>query len=299
MISFSLKQLAYFVAAAERGSTIRAAEVLNVSQPSISTAIGQLEASFAQKLFVRIHGQGLEMTPFGRRKLAEARHLLAEAEKIAAGGGLEPLQGELDVGCFETFAPTYLPAILRVFKKAHPEVAVRIREADLDALHREVDSGVLEVALLYDMGLGGRVDFRTVASIMPYALLPHRHPLARQPAVALRDLAREPLILMGLPHSRDYLLSLFRLVGAQPRVAYQAGSIEMVRGMVANGHGVAVLVTRPLNSVSADGRRVACRPLLDEVPAERIAIAMPSRFSPTPAARAFVQCAEAYFRSLA
>ncbi len=284
MISFSLKQLAYFVAAAERGSTIRAAEVLNVSQPSISTAIGQLEASFAQKLFVRIHGQGLEMTPFGRRKLAEARHLLAEAEKIAAGGGLEPLQGELDVGCFETFAPTYLPAILRVFKKAHPEVAVRIREADLDALHREVDSGVLEVALLYDMGLGGRVDFRTVA---------------RQPAVALRDLAREPLILMGLPHSRDYLLSLFRLVGAQPRVAYQAGSIEMVRGMVANGHGVAVLVTRPLNSVSADGRRVACRPLIDEVPAERIAIAMPSRFSPTPAARAFVQCAEAYFRSLA
>ena len=87
MIRFSLRQLSYFVAAAEDGSTLRAAETLHVSQPAVSMAISQLEQTFQQKPFVRRYAQGLTSTPFGRRKLTEIRHLLADAAAIVAPEG--------------------------------------------------------------------------------------------------------------------------------------------------------------------------------------------------------------------
>ncbi|NKC03082.1 LysR family transcriptional regulator [Ochrobactrum haematophilum] len=69
MISF--RQLHYFVTSAEAGSATGAAEKLNVSQPSISAAIRDLEHDLGQPLFERRQAKGLELTPFGSRKLQE------------------------------------------------------------------------------------------------------------------------------------------------------------------------------------------------------------------------------------
>ena len=84
-MSFTLKHLSYLVAAAEAGSVTGAARRLNVSQPSISAAIGQIEEQFGLTLFVRHHAQGLSTTPAGRRLVVEARSLLAHAEELRLG----------------------------------------------------------------------------------------------------------------------------------------------------------------------------------------------------------------------
>ena len=60
-------------------------------------------------------------------------------------------------------------------------------------------------------------------------MLPPRHTLAQRETVDLRDLARNPLILVNLPHSRNYVLSLFQIAGTVPEIAYETGSIEMLR----------------------------------------------------------------------
>ena len=73
MLRYTLRQLEYFVTAAERGSVARAAAELNVSQPSVSTAVGKLEQQFGVQLFIRQHAQGVLLTPVGRRLLAQAR----------------------------------------------------------------------------------------------------------------------------------------------------------------------------------------------------------------------------------
>ena len=77
MLHVSLRQLSYFVAAARHGSTLQAALALHVSQPSISHAIATLEAHWGEKLFHRIHAQGLELTTAGARRSALAQALLA------------------------------------------------------------------------------------------------------------------------------------------------------------------------------------------------------------------------------
>lgn len=61
-LRFTLRQLEYFVAVGEEGSIARAAEVVNVSSPSISTAISQLEQEFGVQLFVRRHAHGLALS---------------------------------------------------------------------------------------------------------------------------------------------------------------------------------------------------------------------------------------------
>ncbi|EWY35997.1 hypothetical protein N825_22375 [Skermanella stibiiresistens SB22] len=298
MIQFSFRQLSYFVATAETGSTSRAAETLNVSQPAVSVAIGQLEAVFGQKLFIRRHAQGVDLTTFGRRKLAEVRHLLALANSVSGTDADDVLSGDLEVGVFSTLAPAFAPGLLRAYGEAHPKVRVRMRELNLDQIRRDLDSGAIEIALLYDLDTIGEMTRTPLATFQPYALLPEGHPLTALPEVPLRRLAEEPFVLIDLPHSRDYFLSLFRMTDVMPATILRCASLETLRGMVANGHGVSILVTRPHGDHAYDGRRLIRRPLADAVPPQRAILGSPIRTAPTRLAHAFATVAQEFFAKL-
>ena len=82
MMRFTLRHLEYFVAAGETGSVTLASERINISQPSISTAISHLETELGVQLFVRHHAQGLSLTPAGHRLLREAKGLLDQAHNL-------------------------------------------------------------------------------------------------------------------------------------------------------------------------------------------------------------------------
>lgn len=282
MIHFSLRQLEYLVAAAHFGGTARAAEALHVSQPSISKAIAELESLWNERLFVRLHARGLEVTAAGAARVRQASAVLRQAESLLAPRAIA-LQGRLRVGCLSTLGPRYLPDILSRLRVAHPEIEVELVEGDTENLTRQLERGALDVALLYDLGLARGVRLESVADLRPYALLPWGHPLTSQTRLRLSDLAREPLILIGLPHSRDYFLSLFRTAGVTPRIAHESPSMEMVRTLVANGMGVSLLTTRPARDISYDGKRIACRTLLGPLPAQSVVLAYPADEDQQPA----------------
>ena len=82
-IRFTLRQLEYFVAVGETGSITHASERLNVSSPSISMSVSQLETELGIQLFIRKHARGLSLTPGGRRLLAESQTLLKSAEDLS------------------------------------------------------------------------------------------------------------------------------------------------------------------------------------------------------------------------
>jgi DNA-binding transcriptional LysR family regulator len=297
LIQYTLKQLAYFAAAAERSSVTEAARALNVSQPSVSTAIGHLEDVLGTQLFLRHHAQGLSMTPAGRRLLAKARSLLAHAEELGADQWSEGehLRGELQLGYFVTFAPYYLPGLLTQFAAIHPDVSVGLQEGDIETLRRALAIGTLELALLYDLALGAELAREPLAALKPYAVLPAKHPLARRKRIPLSALAAEPFILLDLPHSREYFRAIFLAYGIEPTVRYAAPSIEMVRGLVACGHGVGLLNVRPAGDEAYDGSPLACRPLAEDTPPLRIVLARPAQARPTRAVEALIACAKDYF----
>lgn len=294
-LNVSWRQLVYFVATAEAGSTLRASEALHISQPAVSVAISQLEQAFGQKLFVRRHAQGVDLTPFGRRKLAEVRHLIAHAHSVMGSSENEELTGELEIGVFSTLAPSYLPGLLRFFADEYPKIRVRAREVTLGQIHRDLEDGVIELALLYDVDTIGDMQRIPLGAHMPYAIVAEGHPLAANDKISLLDLAKEPFILIDLPHSRDYFLSLFRSVGVMPENLVRCTSLETLRGMVAHGLGNSLLVTRPFGDHSTDGLPLICRSLVETVSPQGVIIGISRRAPVTAMAEAFVESTKAYF----
>jgi DNA-binding transcriptional LysR family regulator len=266
-MQFTLKQLRYFTAAAERGSVTAAARAIHVSQPSISEAIAHLEDGFDLQLFVRHHAQGLSLTPAGQRFLLEARSLLAHADDLqqSARGLADALAGELDVGCFITFASLLMPGLLGAFAARFPDIRIRLHEDHTEALLASLRGGRFDLALTYDLNIGADLTFEPLAEVPFHVILPARHRLARRAAVSLRELVDEPLVLLGLPQSRDYFLSVFYGLGLQPHVAHETPSFEMVRGLVANGHGYSVMHSRPASDQALDGMRLVYRPVSEKI----------------------------------
>jgi DNA-binding transcriptional LysR family regulator len=299
VIHVSLRQLEYFAAAAQHGGAARAAAALHVSQPSISKAIAELEALWGERLFVRVHARGLELTAAGAARHRQARVVLREALRLEGprAGGPE---GTLRVGCLATFAPRYLPSVLARMQARFPAIEVEVEEGDTETLLQRLERGALDAAVLYDLGLARRVQLEPIADLWPYALLPWGHPLAARPSVSLAELAREPLVLINLPHSREYFLSLFRAAGVTPRVVREPSSLEMVRSMVANGLGVSVLTTRPARDESYDGKRIACRRLRSPPLPQSVVVACPREGAAQPElAEAFTATVHALFSDAA
>ena len=292
MIQFSLRQLEYFVAAAQHGGALYAAQALHVSQPSISQAINNLEALWGVRLFARLHARGLQLTTEGKLHYRQAQIILRQAETLGRGNRID---GSLAVGCFSTLGPMYFPALLRIYRQAYPEVQVSLFEADTETLLSRIERDTLDLALIYDTGLFNRSRLHYLGELPPYVLLPPDHPLASHDLVNIEELDQQPLILINLPHSREYFLSLFNLQDVNPKIIAETGSIEMARSLVANGHGISILVTRPAHDSSYDGKPIACRPLKGLFPPQKIALASSSNYEISSAGQAFIDVAQGYF----
>ncbi|MDE0047339.1 MAG: LysR family transcriptional regulator [bacterium] len=300
MIRYTLKQLRYFTAAAEAGSISGGADRCAVSQPSVSAAVAHLEDVLGVQLFVRQHARGLALTPAGRRLHAAAQALLLQADELAeeAGGLASGLSGDLDVGCFVTFAPIVLPGLLRVLAATQPLIRIRPHEDDLRALQHGLRNGRYEVALTYDLNLENDIDFEPVVPVPLYAALPSDHRLASAAALDLRDLEDEPLVLLGLPDSRGHFLSLFAEAGFEPDIAYETRSFEMVRGLVANGYGYGLLHTRAPHNRTLDGSSLVCVPIREPRRAMHMGLARLKHARSTGMGRAFGDVCHAHLAGL-
>jgi DNA-binding transcriptional LysR family regulator len=277
-IRFSLRQLEYFVAVGEAGSIALASEKVNVSSPSISGAIAQLEAEFGLQLFIRRHAQGLTLTQAGRQMLVQARALLDQAEALnrLASDISGTVRGPLSVGCLLTFAQYILPQVRRSFETRFPDVRLRQQELNQQEIFRALREGEVDVALTYDLDIPSDLAFLPLVTLPPYALLPETHALAHRPAVSVQDLVDLPMILLDLPYSADYFLSAFKQAGLVPRIAERTRDIGVMKSLIASGFGYGIANIRPLDDLSPDGRRLRFVPLAGALRPMRLGCLIPT-----------------------
>jgi len=273
-VRYTLRQLEYFVAVGETGGIAPAAAHLNVSAPSISTAIAQLEAALGVALFVRRHAQGLALTAGGRRLYKAARDLLDGAEALHAQAAeiADKPAGPIAVGCLQTLAPSFLPAVRRRFEARLPNAVFRQQEAHQAELFRMIRAAEIDAALTYDLEIPADIAFEPLADLPPYVVLASDHPLAAQAALSLSALAAHPLILLDLPISRDYFLALFQARGLTPRIAERTAHVAMLRSLAANGFGYGLLNAPGGAGRAADGKPLTARPIADDVAPLRVGL---------------------------
>lgn len=266
-MKFTFKQLEYFVAAAETGSIAAAADRIHISAPSISVAITQLEQQLGVLLFIRQHN-GLNLTSVGQDLLERAKTVLEGAHALHAVVNQQEaeLKGRIALGCLTTLAPLVMPELVQNWAKLHPAVTVELVEETQDQLISHLRRGVVDIAITYEMHVPPDLEFEALVSLPPLLMMSADHRLSRQASINLRDVVDDDYVLLDLPYSRDYFLSVFLHAGLTPRIGMRTTQMDVVRTMVANGLGVSVVVSRPLNEAALDGKIVVSVPIANPIP---------------------------------
>jgi len=261
---------------ARLGSIQAATETLHISQSSILAAIGIAEDVLGAKIFDRRPSRGIQITRAGERFASAARKLLAATGEFnrQVGNLVNSAPQTLRVACFEPFGSLFVAEVLRRFVAEYGEVEILLYEGDQVQLREWLSNGEVELIITYDIGPSFGDDCTTrICRIPVHALLPSGDPLAKQSAVSLAELATRPLVLLDLPQTSAYIMSLFDVLPSRPRVGFRARSYETVKSVVSAGFGVAVLHMKPGKYSTADGSGLVRRPLVGSFPAPTLIIA--------------------------
>lgn len=279
----TLVQLQYFVTAAVHLSMTDASRELRVAQSAVSTAIAQLERSLGVQLFIRQRSKGLALTEAGAHLLRDAQSLLSHVDEIAdtVRGRHYNVRGTLRLACFVTLAPFVLPRLISRVEEQHPDLRIEIIETDIDGTIEMLLSGAVEGAIAYDFKHNGDVTFDRLYSAAPHVILPAGHPLAQRERVRVADLDGLDLVLLDIPHSREYFLGLLDQHGIQPHIRYSSHSYETVRSLVARGHGYSILNHIPQSAITYDGGNVVALRLADDVQALDVCFVRATNVRPT------------------
>jgi DNA-binding transcriptional LysR family regulator len=271
---FTLRQLEYLVAVSRLGSIAAAADYLAVSSPSVSSAISQLEAEFGLALFVRKHASGMAPTQAGLQLTRAAGRALESTRAVSDLANLlrGTVQGELNVGCLLTFAQIVLPRLRRAFGQTYPDVRFRQFQLHQAGLIDGLRDASLDVALTYDLAIPTDLEFVELAVLPPFAILPETHPLADRESLAIGDLADSPMVLLDLPLSSAYFLSLFEQAGLGPNVVERTQDMAVVHSLVGNGFGFSIANTRPVFTTSPDGKSLRFVPLTGKLKPMRMGL---------------------------
>jgi DNA-binding transcriptional LysR family regulator len=298
-LRYTLRQLEYFVAVGETGSVTAAAQQVNVSAPSISAGVSQLEDELGVKLFLRHHAQGLTPTLAGRELLEQAKLVLREAATLRdlSGDLSGSIRGPLAIGCLSTFAQIVLPGLRRSFVEQYSDVRIRQVEADQSELFGLIHQGKIDLALTYDLDLPRDLTFFPIIELPPLVALSVSHPLAHLPAVSVQELAPFPMVLLDLPHSADYFLSFFTVAGLRANIAERTRDMAVMRGLVANGFGYSIANIRPMNDLAPDGKPMRFIPLTGDLRPMRMGILMGSGMNETQLHKAFLAHARTWIET--
>jgi LysR family transcriptional regulator, hydrogen peroxide-inducible genes activator len=237
----NLQELRYFAAVAEFRHFGRAAEVCNVSQPTLSSQIRKLEEELGVTLLERTNKR-VDMTPVGRQILEHAHRVLAEAGQIesVARAARDPLVGALRLGVIPTLAPYLLPLVLGPLRKAYPGLAIELWEDQTRALVEGLRSHRLDAALVATaMGTPEITEIGLFAEPL-VAVLPPGHRLTAVETVDEQQLAGD-LLVMADGHClvNQTLSACGAKAGLQSTM--QAATLETLVNLVAAGYGTTLI----------------------------------------------------------
>jgi LysR family hydrogen peroxide-inducible transcriptional activator len=274
-------ELRYIVALARERHFGRAAAACFVSQPTLSVAVKKLEDELGMVLFER-GKTDVRVTPLGERIVAQAQRVLEEVEgvKRIARQDHDPLDGPLRLGAIYTVAPYLLPQLIPALHKQAPKMPLVIEENYTARLQERLLQGELDVIIISLPFVEPGLEVRALYDEPFMVVLPAGHPWRERSAIAVKELAEEPVLMLGAGHCfREQVLSVcpdcqYSVASDDPLArTMEGGSLETIRHMVASGVGVTVL---PCTAAGADRyaqRLLVLKRFKPPIPRRRVALA--------------------------
>lgn|SRR5215211_4943414 len=241
-----LRKLKYFVVTAEELHFGRAARRLGISQPPLSMQVRALEDDLDVRLFDR-DNRNVVLTVAGEALLVEARKILGQVEqaRILVRQTSRGEQGTLAIGFITPVEYSFLPPLLRNFRRKYPGIALQLRELMTDVQLDELRAGTLDVGFLTGPVTDQRLRHREIMTEPLIAALPTGHPVSgRTGKLSIRELSNEGIIMFPraiAPTLFDETLAFCRRAGFSLRIAQEASQSQTIISLVSAGLGVAIV----------------------------------------------------------
>lgn len=257
-----LRVLRYFLVVAREENITRAAQLLHITQPTLSRQLIQLEEELGVTLFKRSKYR-IVLTDDGMLLRRRAQEIvdLAEKTQMEFERHEESLSGEISIGCGETNSMSFLSERIATFRRAHPLVSFNIYSATADDIKDRLEKGLLDLGLLAEPVEIGRYDFIRMPKEDLWGVLVRRDsPLAQLESVTPADLVGIPLIMSRRQQVRDELAAWFGEYYQQIEIAGTFNLILNAANMVL--HGVGAALGFYIADISADLRSIPLSPEL-------------------------------------
>lgn len=207
-----LRVLRYFLAVAEEGNITWAAELLRISQPTLSRQLRQLEEELGVTLFVRGR-RNVTLTGEGELLRDRARAIVELADKterdVAHSAGRQ-LAGEISVSCGDVRSVAFLTSCMAQFRRLHPHVRFVMISATADVIQERLEQGLSDLALMTEPVEVDRFDFERLDTPDVWgAMMRDDDPLAERNGIVPSDLVGRPLLLPLRPQVRSELFNWF------------------------------------------------------------------------------------------
>ncbi len=247
----NLNQLKYFNAVCTYQTISAAAAYLHISQPSLSTAIKELEQEFGVVLFRR-HHRGMVLTPEGETLLKLSRDILSRTEhlkQIMSDMGSE--RKILRLGIPPMIGSLILPHIYRGFHKAHPELELEITEGGREDLQKKLSEDFLDMAFIpHNRALEPKFSTLGVSKLEIVCCVAKGHPLSERKSVSVEDLADVPLVLFknGF-YQTEEIKHLFSVSGITPNILLQTEQLSTIQTVISGNVAAGFLFRQLIDKV--------------------------------------------------
>ena len=270
-VSFSIRQLKYFVVTAELGQISQAGKELYISQSAITMAIKEIESHLGQEVFVR-SSKGVSLTEAGRIFLPKAKEILRilnEATQLNLPN--TEVEGTLRLGVSCTVMGYFLPYHLHQLNYLYPKLNIELYELDRMSIERRLIADDLDFGLLLTSNLRNTaLRFETFVSSIRRLWVSSNHELLKYDKLTFLDLQDYPYILLTIDEAERSTMEYWG--NMRPRIQYRTSSMEAIRSMVANGTGITILSDMMYRPWSLEGKRVETITLQQAIPAMEVGL---------------------------
>ena len=241
----TITQLHYVLAVAEHQNFTKAARYCHVTQPTLSMQVQKLEDELNVQIFDR-RKKPIELTAVGTKIIAQAKNIVAEAERINDIVDQEKgfIGGEFKLGMIPTIMPTLLPMFLKNFIKNFPMVKLKIEELNTNELISRIHEGHLDAAIAATPLRMNTIKERVLFYEPFVGYISPNHRLKEKTAIEISDLDINDMLLLEDGHCfREGVLNLCKTLKEQQNETFQleSGSIEMLVKLSNEGMGMTLL----------------------------------------------------------
>lgn len=188
--------LNYFLTVAREKTISKAAEVLHVSQPTLSKQLKDLEEELGTQLFIRGNRE-ITLTEDGYYLLNRGKEIQALVESTTSNlAQNEVISGELWIGGGETEAIRLIATILRDMREQYPDISIHLFSGNADNVLEKLDNGLMDFALVIDPVEKQKYEYVRLPFVDQFGILVNRsNPLSQKNFVVAEDLKAIPLFI--------------------------------------------------------------------------------------------------------